>query len=168
MQASLHLPCCLLFWLQADKIKGFLKQQKQRTGNTDAKTEWLLASQQLQEERWVMAHGQRRAHASWSLFRPVQPSASAKYCSLTRQKVFMNHTLGLLHDVAAQFWASWVCDNCREAAEREVTLSLSALQEGYDAEITAAATDALASWKAIVEESSSLRQELRSQVGTIA
>ena len=38
---------------QAQKIKGFLKQQKERTGVKTAKTEWMLAAQQLQDERCV-------------------------------------------------------------------------------------------------------------------
>lgn len=36
---------------QADRLKAFVQQQNSRTGHTSAKKEWMLAAQQLQEER---------------------------------------------------------------------------------------------------------------------
>ncbi|KAF5840245.1 hypothetical protein DUNSADRAFT_17348 [Dunaliella salina] len=36
---------------KANKLKGFVQQQNSRTGRSDAKKEWMLAAQQLQDER---------------------------------------------------------------------------------------------------------------------
>ncbi|GFH08651.1 uncharacterized protein HaLaN_03643, partial [Haematococcus lacustris] len=36
---------------KADKLKSFLRQQKSRTDTSTAKTEWILAAQQMQDER---------------------------------------------------------------------------------------------------------------------
>jgi hypothetical protein len=49
----MQVTCNDLSWayVQASKIKGFLKQQKTRSDSATAKTEWLLTAQQLQEER---------------------------------------------------------------------------------------------------------------------
>ena len=38
---------------QADKISGFLKQQKSRTTAATGKSEWLIVHQQQQDERSV-------------------------------------------------------------------------------------------------------------------
>lgn len=37
--------------LQASKLQAFVQQQNERTGKSSAKKEWLLAAQELQEER---------------------------------------------------------------------------------------------------------------------
>lgn len=41
--------------MQASKLQKFVKQQKQRTGTSNAKTEWILTWRELQAERCVTA-----------------------------------------------------------------------------------------------------------------
>jgi hypothetical protein len=66
--------------------------------------------------------------------------------------------------------ASW-CTNfctCREGAEKELTSCLESLQTSLgDTELSRELLDALAQWQATSEECSTLRQELREQVGML-
>eukprot|EP00983_Pelagomonas_calceolata_P091879 1157599-Pelagomonas_calceolata.AAC.1 len=43
---------------KANKLKGFVQQQNSRTGRSNAKKEWMLAAQQLQDESlpWQKCH----------------------------------------------------------------------------------------------------------------
>jgi hypothetical protein len=54
---------------------------------------------------------------------------------------------------------------CREAAERELTTALAALQAATDPETSQLGAEMLASWQDTIDSSKYMKQQLKEQVG---
>ncbi|KAJ9520978.1 hypothetical protein QJQ45_022703, partial [Haematococcus lacustris] len=83
----------------ADKLKSFLKQQKSRTDTSTAKTEWILAAQQMQEEREALEQ-------------------DVAACLISLEHLYVEQGLGSeLQEATAQWHTS-----CQETANLKVQL----------------------------------------------
>ncbi|KAJ9520391.1 hypothetical protein QJQ45_000142 [Haematococcus lacustris] len=84
---------------KADKLKSFLKQQKSRTDTSTAKTEWILAAQQMQEEREALEQ-------------------DVAACLISLEHLYVEQGLGSeLQEATAQWHTS-----CQETANLKVQL----------------------------------------------